>query len=107
MIELFTEINWIDSFLGAIFGLILPAIITLTINFIRRNKQIDVMGKWYSFNITDKDGQTQIAKYEWIFEKSLLSGKFKARGTSQIDSKVKYEADFFFQMNIYMSMVKV
>jgi hypothetical protein len=96
LIEFLQKINWLDGVAGAIIGILLPFALSFAYNFLRRNRRVDISGTWYSFNITDKDGQTQIASYEWAFKRSLIKGNLVARGTSMIDPTVFYMATFCF-----------
>jgi hypothetical protein len=96
MVDILHRINWLDGVTGALLGASLPVVVTFLVNFIRGSRDIDVAGVWYSFNITDKGGKTQLACYEWKLRRSFLSGTLIARGQSMIDQSIIYHASFSF-----------
>lgn len=101
MNELLQKIDLLNIVPAAIIGALLPPLLRFFYNFLRRNRRIEISGAWYSFNITDKDGKTQIASYKWLFHRSLVTGSLLARGTSLIDPQIAYKGTFYFNKEYF------
>jgi len=97
MINFLSKLNWPDAFLGAILGIILGTLIPFIIKRIyykfKKDKNFTLMGEWFSYNLTYREENIQIAEYEWRFKRNLINGKYIAAGQSLIDPLIQYNGE--------------